>query len=75
MRERAHKSMPKSTEHTEYVDEEYNIEEKPLWHASYLQRKSVDLQAYHCETIGEANLKNVQKVKDEKWKSMRSSLG
>lgn len=38
------------------------------------KKKSVDLQAYHCETIGEANLKNVQTVKYEKWKSMQSSL-
>lgn len=28
MREKPHKSMPKSAKHTEYVDEESNIEEK-----------------------------------------------
>ena len=49
-------------------------EKKPFWHACYLQRKSAGLQAYRRETIGEANLKNVQKVKYEKGKSMRSSL-
>lgn len=52
-------------------------EEKKLFSMPIIckKKKSVDLQAYHSETVGDANLKNVQTIKYEKWKSMRSSLG